>query len=57
LIAAALAESAPVSPSAEVGFPYRAALRIVAKNLANRLLEQNPAFDRARFLRACGVES
>ena len=35
--------------------PKREALCQLAESLAHDLHEQNPAFDRDRFLRACGV--
>lgn len=37
--------------------PYDAetALDLVAKVIADRLENENPRFDRARFLKACGV--
>jgi hypothetical protein len=39
------------------GDGMKAGVRLVAIDLASTLAWNNPAFDRARFLRACGVES
>lgn len=38
------------------GAEYMPALRIYADKVADALASTNPAFDRARFLKACGVE-
>lgn len=32
-------------------------LKLIAHNIANTLAQDNPRFDRARFLKACGVAS
>ncbi len=36
---------------------FKAPVETVALRMATRLASTNPNFDRARFLRACGVES
>lgn len=38
-------------------FPTKASQAILSENLANVLQRTNPNFDRARFLKACGVKS
>jgi len=36
---------------------YKAACELTARNMAHVLANDNPRFDRARFLGACGVQS
>lgn len=52
LIADALKHAAACDPGTEGGGIYRAAVCI-----ADALAADNPRFDRARFLQACGVAS
>lgn len=39
----------------QVRYDQHCEVRFTAKKMALALAEQNPAFDRDRFLRACGV--
>lgn len=43
-------------PHETLGGVARCAWCDVARTFANRLAAENPRFDRARFLKACGVE-
>jgi len=52
-IAAAINQAVPLYPS-----PAGAnALRCVSLEIADKMANDNPRFDRARFLKACGVQS
>ena len=46
---------------AEAGLQYRLGMRDavaeIAGNIAHMCLEENPAFDRARFMAACGLKA
>jgi hypothetical protein len=60
LIAAALHRSnmaAGIGAKPLFGEGMKAGVRLVAIDLAATLEHDNPRFDRARFLKACGVES
>ena len=56
-IAAAIAQANMLYGATQYGeqAPPRTVLETVANNLATICAAENPNFDRARFLRACGV--
>lgn len=59
LIAAAIADSRETAKRCNGGFSKKDAsmLQLTAAKIADALASDNPQFDRARFLTACGVQS
>ena len=57
LIAATIRETLATDPEFGIDWPKRerAAVGVVAHRLAHRLRQENPQFDFARFIEACGL--
>ena len=58
LIAAALERSKPLPiANPKMDAVRRSVFEMAARNIADALAQDNPRFDRERFLKACGVAS